>query len=107
MGIMVIFKASSIKKENERLLSLINEMGVGDAIAVKARIEEYQNILKKLQDERESLVSTIASLKKEIESRKSQIIVLDDEILLESFALYKPKFSFQTSDEYKSRLDAC
>lgn len=107
MGIMDIFKASSIKKENERLLSLINEMGVGDAIAVKARIEEYQNILKKLQDERESLVSTIASLKKEIESRKSQIIVLDDEILLESFALYKPKFSFQTSDEYKSRLDAC
>ena len=44
---------------------------------------------------------------KQIELRKKEIIVLDEEILLESFALYKPKFKFQTSEEYKLRLDAC
>ena len=43
----------------------------------------------------------------QIELRKKEIIVLDDEILLESFALYKPKFKFQTSEEYKVRLDTC
>ena len=46
-------------------------------------------------------------LAKQIELRKKEIIVLDDDILLESFALYKPQFKFQTSEEYKLRLDAC
>jgi hypothetical protein len=49
----------------------------------------------------------LAELAGQIELRKKEIIVLDDEILLESFALYKPKFKFLTSEEYKTRLDAC
>ncbi|MAT41390.1 MAG: ATPase [Anaerolineaceae bacterium] len=49
----------------------------------------------------------LAELTKQIELRKKEIIVLDDEILLESFALYKPQFKFQTSEEYKLRLVTC
>jgi Domain of unknown function (DUF4041)/T5orf172 domain len=49
----------------------------------------------------------LKELAKEIELRKKEIIVLDEEILLESFALYKPQFKFQTSEEYKNRLDTC
>lgn len=49
----------------------------------------------------------LKELVKQIELRKKEIIVLDEEILLESFALYKPQFKFQTSEEYKNRLDAC
>jgi hypothetical protein len=49
----------------------------------------------------------LAELAKQIDLRKKEVIVLDEEILLESFALYKPKFKFLTSEEYKVRLDAC
>ena len=45
-------------------------------------------------------------MEKQIELRRKEVIVLDEDILLESFALYKPKFKFQTSEEYKLRLDA-
>jgi hypothetical protein len=48
----------------------------------------------------------LTELEKQVELRRKDIIVLDDEILLESFALYKPKFKFQTSEAYKIRLDA-
>jgi hypothetical protein len=43
----------------------------------------------------------------QVDLRNKEIIVLDEEILLESFALYKPKFKFLTSEEYKARLEAC
>jgi hypothetical protein len=107
MSIKDFINASSIKQENEKLQSLINEMGAGDAIAVKNKIAEYQKILNTLSTQREALNANILSLNKEIEDKNAEIIVLDDEILFESFALYKPKFAFQTSDEYKNRLDSC
>lgn len=107
MSITDILNASTIKKENEKLLALINEMGAGDAIAVKKKIEEYQQFLNKLATEKESLDGKIVSLNKEIEAKRAEIIVLEDEILLESFALYRPKFAFQTSEEYKNRLEKC
>jgi len=107
MHITDIFKASSIKKENEKLISLINEMGAGDILTVKTKIEEYQEILLRLTKQKDALVAQIASLTKEIEEKKAEIIVLDEEILFESFALYKPKFHFLTSEEYKVKLDSC
>lgn len=107
MSIKDIFKASAIKQENEKLLALIDELGVGDAIAVKKKVEEYQQELNKLMSEKEALNSKIISLNQEIQRKNNEIIVLDDEILFESFALYKPKFNFQTSEEYKRRLDSC
>jgi len=107
MNINDIIKASSIKKENEKLITLLNEMGAGEALTIKTKIEEYQETLLKLTKQKESLETRITSLNKEIDSKKSEIIVLEDEILFESFALYKPKFSFQTSEEYKVKLDSC
>lgn len=107
MGIKDILNATSIKKENERLLALITEMGAGDALTVKNKIDEYEQNLKKLLTKKEELETTILALNKEIEDKKSQIIVLEEDILLESFALYKPKFSFQSSDAYKVRLELC
>lgn len=107
MGIKDILNASSIKKENDKLLSLINEMGAGDAISVKNKINEYEVILKELTTQKDKEEKEIDTLCEEIEKKKAEIIVLDDEILFESFALYKPKFAFQSSEEYKDRLEAC
>ncbi len=107
MSINDFFKASSIKKENEKLISIIDEMGAGDVITVKEKIEEYQQRLSKLSADKDSLDLQIMALNKEIETKKNELIVLDDEILFESFALYKPKFSFLSSDEYKTKLESC
>ncbi len=107
MGIMDFFKASSFKRENETLKVLIQEMGAGDAITVKHKIEEFQNCLEELNNKRQSLEKIIRSLDDTIKEKTAEILVLDDEILLESFALYKPKFSFLLSEEYKGALEEC
>jgi hypothetical protein len=70
-------------------------------------LQETQAVQAELAKRRRGFDQQLADLAKQIDLRKKEIVVLDDEILLESFALYKPKFKFLTSEEYKIRLDAC
>lgn len=105
MGIKDIFNASSIKKENEKLHLLINEMGAGDALTVKNKIDSLEKEKYILENEINKLNTSKQTLETTIENKQKEIIVLDEDILLESFALYKPKFKFQSSEEYKERLD--
>lgn len=107
MGIMDFFHASAIKRENERLEAFINEIGATDALSVKNKTEQMIKTLEQLNVDKNKLASTISDLETQIRNKSSEIIVLDDEILFESFALYKPKFSFQTSEEYKDKLVTC
>lgn len=107
MGISDVIHAAEIKKENERLQKIILEMGLGDAIAIKTKTEEYLRENLSLINQQNDLKAKIQEYDNVIANKQKEIIVLDDEILLESFALYKPKFSFQTSEEYKKKLDLC
>jgi hypothetical protein len=72
----------------------------------KARLDlqQFDGWFAKRKQDAEQKMSEIVN---QIEAKRKEIIVLDDEILLESFALYKPKFKFLTSEEYKTRLDSC
>lgn len=112
MGLFDIFRISKFKatieeqkKEIGLLQGTINEMGAGDAITVKAKIEEYKQTENNLKKSCEEARIVAEQLQKEITEKKKEIIVLDETIMLESFALYKPKFDFQTSAEYKTRLE--
>ena len=105
MGLSDIFKASSIKKENEKLNTLLEELGAGDAIKLKNKMIEFEERTNATKNEYDKLKSEYANLEKQVQEKRNEIIVLDEEILLESFALYKPKFKFLTSEEYKNRLD--
>ncbi|MHB7984937.1 DUF4041 domain-containing protein, partial [Lacticaseibacillus paracasei] len=44
-------------------------------------------------------------LNAQIKGLRSEVLVLEEAVLLESFALYTPKFSFTTSQHYKAALD--
>lgn len=43
-------------------------------------------------------------VQKDISEKRSQLIVMDDEILVQEFGLYKPTFDFATSLDYKEEL---
>jgi hypothetical protein len=105
MSIMDIFRISAMKKENIALQSIIDEIGARDAVAVKNKISEFRETEKKLENSCNEAKRIIASLQAEIKQKQKEIIVLDENIILESFALYKPKFKFLTSNEYKIKLD--
>lgn len=125
MAITDMFRVNEIKaqlekttKERNALKKVLDETGkmeyhqLQQALAnlnaqkEKARLDlqQFDGWFAKRKQDAEQKMSEIAN---QIEAKKNEIIVLDEEILLESFALYKPQFKFQTSEEYKLRLDAC
>ncbi|MDX9913890.1 MAG: DUF4041 domain-containing protein [Candidatus Moranbacteria bacterium] len=105
MGILDILNASKIKKENEKLQILLNQLGAGDAVVVQRKIDELQKEQNALTANNECLRSDQEKLTTQIAEKKNQLIVLEEELMLEDFALYKPKFNFNSSDEYKKRLE--
>jgi hypothetical protein len=94
-----------VKNENIKLQGIIDEIGARDAITVKDKIAEFQEIKHNLENSCDEARRAIVSLQVEIKQKQEEILVLDENIVLESFALYKPKFKFLTSEEYKQKLD--
>ena len=95
--------ADTDKMEYHQLKQAIENLGLQKEKANQDLSAAQTEFTKKWQ----GFDQQLKELAKQVELRRKEIIVLDDEILLESFALYKPKFKFLTSEEYKTRLDAC
>lgn len=104
----------------------INEKGLCEKcelFSLKSKVAElstpeYQN-LDRLRDEISAHSKQLDSICQEIFNRKSeiqqldttiqfkkeQIIELDEEALMQSFGLYKPKFDFINAEQFKNKLD--
>lgn len=126
MGFTDIFKISAIKAENGRLQSELQhtqqelealkkahfqlkatftEIGAGDVLKLKEAIFSYEVQVKTLRIGLDELKERHDETEKVLSEKRSALVVLDDELLLESFALYQPKFAFTNSAQYKERLD--
>ena len=53
----------------------------------------------------EKVREDVQVLRDELETLQKQIIAAEETIEMESFSLYRPKYGFATSDEYKDRLE--
>jgi hypothetical protein len=90
---------NDIKQKRDNLYNEISEKAKNDALdqiasQIDVKNKELQNINNKLE-----------TLIKEADQKQQELIVLDENIMLESFALYKPKFKFLSSDAYKQKLE--
>ncbi|MBR2160120.1 MAG: DUF4041 domain-containing protein, partial [Clostridia bacterium] len=110
MGLLDIFNASKIKEENSRLAK---ELEIAkskltprmlDAILLEEHINELKATEFNLSDRVRQTASSLSSLEKEIKNKRKMLVDIDDEILYQEFALYKPKYDFANSDQYKERL---
>lgn len=116
MALSDIFQSSEIKKENEKLKKILIELGATDAIAIKEQIEKLtaeaerkQSAIEKIKLEYHQIKNThlheINKLESDIQYKKDQLLSIDEALMLESFALYTPHFSFENSEQYKEKLD--
>lgn len=123
MSITDMFRVNSIKAELERvqkerdilkssladtermtfyeLKRAITELDEAKNKAV-ASINEMEASFEK---RRKALDQQIVDLNKQIEAKRKDLIVMDDEILLQSFGFYKPKYELQNSEMYKTKLE--
>lgn len=88
-------KIADIEREKEKTLSFIQEQNTRFEQDKQLHINEIH-----------SLESKITSLSEEIKQKKSQIVELDETILLQEFGMYSPIYDFASSEMYKDRLDA-
>lgn len=126
MGFSDLFRISSIKAENSYLqtelqrvqgeLELVkrkhvqlentfHEIGGSEALKLKESILAYEQRANTLRAELGELTRQRNATEQTYNEKCSELIVLEDELLLESFALYRPKFSFTNSAKFKERLD--
>lgn len=110
MAITDIFKTKQIIAENEYLKSLLTPE-MQNAVNIRNEISkltiEKENLAKeieKIKNECDKLSKKVDSLNQDIQLKKQNLIILDDEILYQDFGLYTPVYNLMNSEAYKNKL---
>lgn len=114
MGLSGLFKEKTYRQEIENLTKQISELNtlfdavgrdvVTDIVTTKKTLTELQNQVTDLKRHSETLQAQIKEQDSLIEKKSAEIIILDDEINVQSFGLYTPRFPFASSTDYKEAL---
>ena len=108
---MDIFNASKIKKENERLLAELESAKklltpeLMDACILEKHIQELQDKVTAVKYNINKANTTLNQIQATIDSKQKMLVDVDEQILYQDFALYKPKYDMVNSDAYKDRLN--
>ncbi|MDO5575191.1 MAG: DUF4041 domain-containing protein [bacterium] len=103
MGLKDIFNASNIKRENDNLKQLLTPE-MQDAANLMNKISELEKSFDTLCKSVSKKEEKLNQLNCQIEERKKDLITFNDDILVQEFGLYQPRYSYSTSDEYKEQL---
>lgn len=126
MGFFDNFKGKQYKSEAEELRAEIDRLNslltpelqdasnMQKAIAdlqsqienLNSEIEHKQALIKEKAQDENQRNQRIADLDYQISQKQSQIFKLDEEIGMQDFGLYRPRYDFASSDLYKNRLNS-
>lgn len=95
----------ALASQHAELQRLARECGALDVQAIGDRIKAEEQRLEHLRARTSEANSDLKAAQEALLSVRQQILVLEETVLLESFALYVPKFKLTNSAEYKDRLD--
>ena len=103
--------SAGVNAERNRFMTLFGTKEKKEIARLKEQLTPEQISLAELQGKIEesterlnTILHQIDNSTAELASLKNQIIETDEEILLQSFGLYAPRYSFTTVDEYKEKL---
>lgn len=106
MSLGDIFKA----KENNLLKARVAELEsmltpeMQDSLKLRELIANQQSTLNELEKRTAKDQADLASLEQQIVDAKKDLIETNEEVLMQSFGIYKPHYSFANSTEYKDEL---
>ncbi|WP_042348303.1 DUF4041 domain-containing protein [Bacillus massiliigorillae] len=107
MGLLDIFKASENKKLKEKITLLERQLSPEQQtiINLSEKIEELEVTIKNKDNQLNKVLEDLTRVEVAIKDKQKELIVLDDEILFQEFAIYKPIYDFANSDLYKEKLN--
>lgn len=83
----------------------IRELGLLDLLEVQEQIRAEEARLASVRAQVDTMQSNLEAARTQFQAVQQQILGAEDTVLLESFALYDPKYQFTNSIDYKARLD--
>ena len=103
MGLKDIFNASKIRQENESLKELLTPE-MQDVVKLQERILSLTKESEKISSDISKKNAELQNLNEIILKKREDIVILEDEILVQEFGLYKPQFNFASALDYKEEL---
>ncbi len=97
---------SELQQRYTQMQILAEKFRAMESIQIQDLIDQENVKLANLRMAKQESDRQIAELRKKSDELRSQVLVFEETLLLESFALYEPKFKFNASHEYKTRLDS-
>jgi len=101
----LVARLVQLQARYEQMEGLAKKFGVMGAQEVERLVTEERNRLEMVTQQVVGKKRELLNLTTKLEGLMAQVLVVEEHLLLESFALYTPKFSFTHSHEYKTRLD--
>lgn len=96
---------ATLEARYEKLQELAKKYGAMEMAEVQQLIDAEKAKLEQLRANGEVKAREIETAQVQLRSLQSQVLVVEETLLLESFALYLPKFALTSSAAYKERLD--
>lgn len=96
---------SQLQERYAQLQALAKKYGAMEVAEVQRVIEQETARLASIRQSIGAAEQEAAGVAQRVSELRGQVLVLEETLLLESFALYTPKFKLSTSYEYKTRLD--
>ena len=97
-----------LAEENEELEKIKNkvlEVEKMDLLKAIEKFDEMNNKILKLESQKEKLDDELLKTTNQLNKQKEKLEAVNDELNMESFALYKPKYDFANSSQYKFKLE--
>ncbi|WP_096199481.1 DUF4041 domain-containing protein [Bacillus sp. FJAT-45350] len=91
--------------ERRKQLKYWRENGLDDLSNIKEKTEQLEKEVGKLEKKKENADEKLTEVENSIAQKKEELIILEDELLYQSFGFYEPKYGFENSEEYKNQLD--
>ena len=89
-----------------QIQALAKKLGAMELLEIQRLIEKENASLEAVRQTIKSTERDVAALTQQTSELRAQVLVFEETLLLESFALYEPKFKLNASHEYKGRLDS-
>lgn len=96
---------NALQAKFDDLETKAREIGILDLLAVKKQIQAEETQLADIKAQVASAHTDLDAAHAQLRVVQQQILGAEDTVLLESFGLYKPKYQFTHSIDYKRRLD--
>ena len=96
---------AELQERYNQLQALAKKYGAMGVAEVQRVVEQENQALNAVRLQIKDAEQELKSLRGQASELRGQVLVLEETLLLESFALYEPKFKLTASHEYKTRLD--